>query len=270
MTAKINPLLSKSEALSLAWKNRKDYIGYDKSKGSLFNTWRAIVYNRKGKNIGYPENWSSFVSFSSDVKCGWTKGKILIRKDTTKPYSKDNIEWAERGQENLGRLTQLEYNGKTQTLLEWARDLGVNYSGVRQRYFRGHNYSPEQILFGKIQATAQKKFHDIADLGYQESKNKLSKMISSYKNKDKKRGRYSDITIDFLEKAVRSKCVYCGDTKNIGLDRIDNSKGHTVDNCVPCCRICNTARNNIFSYSEMMILGKTIAAIKSSRKNDNI
>lgn len=29
-----------------------------------------------------------------------------------------------------------------------------------------------------------------------------------------------------------------------GLDRKDSSKGHTVDNCVPCCIICNRGKNN--------------------------
>ncbi len=59
---------------------------------------------------------------------------------------------------------------------------------------------------------------------------------------------------------------YCGDTNRIGLDRIDNSKGHTKDNTVPCCYECNCARNNNFSFEEMKILGKTIKQIKESRK----
>ena len=58
----------------------------------------------------------------------------------------------------------------------------------------------------------------------------------------------------------------CGDTNRIGLDRIDNSKGHTKDNTVPCCYECNCARNNNFSFEGMKILGKTIKQIKESRK----
>jgi hypothetical protein len=35
-------------------------------------------------------------------------------------------------------------------------------------------------------------------------------------------------------------CVYCGDAiPAIGLDRIDNTKGYTMDNIVPCCTTCN-------------------------------
>jgi hypothetical protein len=27
-----------------------------------------------------------------------------------------------------------------------------------------------------------------------------------------------------------------------GIDRVDNTKGYSVDNCVPCCRRCNVAK----------------------------
>jgi hypothetical protein len=30
-----------------------------------------------------------------------------------------------------------------------------------------------------------------------------------------------------------------------GIDRIDNSKGHTIDNIVPCCKYCNFAKSNL-------------------------
>ena len=29
-----------------------------------------------------------------------------------------------------------------------------------------------------------------------------------------------------------------------GIDRVDSSKGYTLDNCVPCCSICNTMKLN--------------------------
>lgn len=54
-------------------------------------------------------------------------------------------------------------------------------------------------------------------------------------------------------------CYYCGQKpRNIGgskynngmyvysgLDRIDNSEGYTLTNCVSCCKICNIAKNNM-------------------------
>ena len=81
------------------------------------------------------------------------------------------------------------------------------------------------------------------------------------------RNRYND-GIEFLDFYHMSQlnCYYCnsppnniqnsakedkkssefaknnGDFKYNGLDRIDNSKSHSKDNCVPCCKWCNYAK----------------------------
>lgn len=34
-------------------------------------------------------------------------------------------------------------------------------------------------------------------------------------------------------------CVYCGLEVSDGLDRRDNSFGHSLENVVPCCSVCN-------------------------------
>ncbi|HEC67150.1 MAG TPA: hypothetical protein ENI23_17875 [bacterium] len=28
----------------------------------------------------------------------------------------------------------------------------------------------------------------------------------------------------------------------MGLDRVDNKKGYELENCVPCCKICNSMK----------------------------
>lgn len=271
MSKKKNPNLTKREALKLAWEKRKDYKGYDKSKGSRFNTWRGIIYTKKGKKIGFPKEWGEYDIFLKDTPQGWEKGKILVRKDTTIPYSKENILWENKGMENLNQLITLTYNNETKTLLEWCQQLNLNYNGVRTRYFRNkRNYTPKEILYGITIVRGGKKIVDINELEKQERRDKISKMLSAYKCKDKKRGLSFNLTREFMERKIFEPCVYCGDTKRIGLDRIDNSKGHTEDNCVSCCYECNVARSDIFSYEEMFVLGKTIKQIKYLRgKNEN-
>ena len=38
-------------------------------------------------------------------------------------------------------------------------------------------------------------------------------------------------------------CFYCNtDIQTIGLDRVDNFKGYTIDNIVSCCTDCNTMK----------------------------
>jgi len=89
-----------------------------------------------------------------------------------------------------------------------------------------------------------------------------------YKDFDKKNKLIFDLTKDWIRDNIVSKsCVYCGDTRDLGCDRIDNTKGHTQSNCVPCCLTCNHARNVHFSHEEMFELGATIRQIKQKRTN---
>lgn len=68
-------------------------------------------------------------------------------------------------------------------------------------------------------------------------------------------------------------CHYCGfrlPRTGLGLDRIDNSKGYSADNVLPCCTECNLVRGSNFTVDEMMILGKAVRIIKNSRQRRGI
>ncbi len=78
-----------------------------------------------------------------------------------------------------------------------------------------------------------------------------------------------NITFEQFLVISKENCIYCGTSPNTqynyfntlssnssqkskneglfiynGLDRIDNTKPHTLNNSVPCCQICNRAKNN--------------------------
>ena len=69
---------------------------------------------------------------------------------------------------------------------------------------------------------------------------------------------------DFL-RLLEQNCYYCGmcptnksynytkDTAFIynGIDRKDNTQGYTLENCVPCCSICNKAKRDM-PYNEFI------------------
>lgn len=42
----------------------------------------------------------------------------------------------------------------------------------------------------------------------------------------------------------KSRTNYGGYVYN-GIDRIDNTRGYTIDNCVPCCGTCNVAKGKL-------------------------
>lgn len=69
------------------------------------------------------------------------------------------------------------------------------------------------------------------------------------------------------ENIIGKPCRYCGVTGIlVGADRLDNAVGHTPDNIVPACAVCNITRSSTFTHSEMVeILGPAIALIRSRR-----
>lgn len=75
------------------------------------------------------------------------------------------------------------------------------------------------------------------------------RMVNHYRKMDKERGFDTSQTITadwFLDNIAYRPCVYCG-VQAIGLiacNRLDNTKGHTIDNVESCCFKCN-ARENI-------------------------
>ncbi len=83
---------------------------------------------------------------------------------------------------------------------------------------------------------------------------------------DKSHGYGEPVSFQEFKKIVQGvPCVYCA-FPAIGLDRIDNSKGHTADNVSPCCKECNFARRDIFTPEEMRLyIGPAIAKAKSGR-----
>lgn len=78
-------------------------------------------------------------------------------------------------------------------------------------------------------------------------------------------GREFNLPFEWFIHAIHAPCHYCGsqdankisvaskrpgewlvkDFRYNGLDRLDNSVGYVIQNCVPCCFICNRAKNSM-------------------------
>jgi hypothetical protein len=68
----------------------------------------------------------------------------------------------------------------------------------------------------------------------------------------KKFNRVLDISLEEYSLIIAGAiCAYCSyDLSHSGgysLDRVDHSKGYTIDNCVPCCRDCNSIKGMLES-----------------------
>ena len=89
-----------------------------------------------------------------------------------------------------------------------------------------------------------------------------------YQKIDEAKGHFCDLTIEFIRSAIYEPCHYCGYIDPIanGLDRIDNRKGHDIENCVTCCKLCNTTRLDNYSYTEFKtLIAPAIIAVRKSR-----
>lgn len=87
----------------------------------------------------------------------------------------------------------------------------------------------------------------------------LHKTIGIYQRNAKKRGIEYSLTEKQFKKITQQPCYYCGAKPNNitnqphcngvytynGLDRIDNAKGYSINNVVPCCRQCNFAKGKL-------------------------
>jgi hypothetical protein len=85
-----------------------------------------------------------------------------------------------------------------------------------------------------------------------------------HRNQDAKLGRDYDLDIDWVCEKITLPCSYCGlsDMRRT-LDRIDNSVGHTKQNCVAACIRCNLIRGNM-PHEAWMALVPSIKAVAKS------
>lgn len=91
--------------------------------------------NYGGRGIFVCERWSaSYDAFLEDMGHP-TEGQTLERIDCNGPYSPENCRWASwSDQANNKRTNRLiSHNGKTQTMAQWASDLGITKGALYRR-----------------------------------------------------------------------------------------------------------------------------------------
>ena len=60
------------------------------------------------------------------------------------------------------------------------------------------------------------------------------------KRSAKARNYTMELSMEDMMLFWQKACYYCGDgIKTVGLDRVDNKKGYTIENIVSCCENCN-------------------------------
>jgi hypothetical protein len=84
---------------------------------------------------------------------------------------------------------------------------------------------------------------------------------------------------EFVNFTSTNTCHYCGVTVawserinrgvhkevSTNLDRKDNSRGYSVDNCVVCCGSCNRTKGDRFTYEEFLIIAHSLRLVQYLR-----
>lgn len=125
----------------------------------IYYGMKQRCYNKKhrdfhlwgGRGIVVCDEWlNDFMAFYNwAMDNGYKENLSIDRIDNNKGYSPSNCRWATQKQQanNTRNTVYLTYNHKTQTLHQWANELGIKYACLYSRYRR--KWKTKEILFGK-------------------------------------------------------------------------------------------------------------------------
>jgi len=91
------------------------------------------LYGKRG--IFLCKRWHKFEKFYMDMIKDWKPGLQIDRKDNNKGYSPDNCRWVtpEQQQNNRRNNHLLTYKGKSMTISQWARKIGLSPNTLERR-----------------------------------------------------------------------------------------------------------------------------------------
>ena len=94
-------------------------------------------YNRYGgRGIAVCDEWHDFMNFYNwSIKNGYSDNLTIDRIDNDGNYEPSNCRWATRIEQsnNVSRNKRLTYKGRTMTVSQWSRELGIDRRTLDKR-----------------------------------------------------------------------------------------------------------------------------------------
>lgn len=111
-------------------RDTKLYSVWSHFKGRCYNLNDHKYSNYGGRGIEVCDEWrNNFQAFYDwSINNGYKEGLTIDRIDVDGDYEPNNCRWVDQKtqQNNRRNNTRLTYNGKTQTISQWASELSVN------------------------------------------------------------------------------------------------------------------------------------------------
>lgn len=204
-------------------------------------------------------------------KCG-TYSEVRLDRLTTKvPYAehyckncKDNYYLEQAKKKFIGMkhgvLECIDVSRKYDNKIKGYRTMAIckcskcgSTTEVRtERLSPNNKYVPQSCsncVNDIYRTTTLERYHRLYNCNGIEYKAKIhdSRRLTSIKSNAETRNLKFLLTDEQALNLLHQDCYYCGQPKADGIDRIDSNKDYTVDNCVPCCKVCNIMKNKFSS-----------------------
>lgn len=118
----------------------KTYQSWYAMKARCLNPKNTKYEYYGGRGITVCDRWMTFENFLADMG-ERPEGKSIERIDNNRNYEPSNCCWIDRKlqQGNTSKNTFITHEGRTMTLAQWARHLGVPYYRVLYRILKGQS-----------------------------------------------------------------------------------------------------------------------------------
>lgn len=116
-------------------------------KERCYNPEKKAYPRYGGRGIKVCDRWLKLENFIADNEHLALPGLTLDRRDNDKDYSPENCRWVTplAQANNRSNCVYLEFRGRTQTVAEWARELGMFEKTLRKRVLDS-GWSAEKAL----------------------------------------------------------------------------------------------------------------------------
>lgn len=112
-----------------------------------------------------------------------------------------------------------------------------------------YNHTEETFLLLIITILSYQNLIENKEFNYEHNKDINGVYYAKYKNRANNKEFIFELSYQEFNQICESPCYLCGkensSTHKNGIDRIDNTKGYTLDNCKSCCGVCNKLKKDI-------------------------